>query len=1072
MPLADQDNILALIRGSAVNHDGRSSGLTVPNRSSQQAVIRQALKNAKLAANEVSYVEAHGTGTPLGDPIEVRALGTVLAEGRSPSQPLLIGSVKTNIGHLEAAAGVAGLIKVVLSLQHQQIPPHLHFQQPNPHINWDELPVKVPTQTVPWQTINNTRIAGVSSFGFSGTNAHVILEQALPPEPLPPQIDRPLHLLTLSAKSQSAVQQLLARYQHHLAKHPEQNLPDICFTANTGREHFSERIGVVASSTAELAQKLATLAPPVSATKRSKIAFLFTGQGCQYLGMGRQLYETQPTFRRTLDYCQQILQPFLDKPLVQVLYADHQQELLLENTAYAQPAIFAIEYALAELWRSWGVEPDVVMGYSLGEYVAATIAGVFSLEEALKLVAERGRLMQTLTPIAEMVSVLANAKLVSAAIQPYTEQITIAAINAPNNTVIVGLPAAIETVVSSLSAQGIYTERLSVSRGFHSPLLKPILEPFSQLVASVNYAPAKISFVSTVTGKSITTEISCADYWCQHCWQPVQFLAGMEALERQGVEIFLEIGPRPSLLPMASDCFASEMGMFLPSLRPTQSDWQVLLESLLSLYLHGYPVDWSGFDKDYFRLRLPLPTYPFQRQRYWVKDSQSSQTEKNNGKKDELFNFNGSPQKNDELVSQSEKSTNSFSVIKEFQPNLIREQLLAADLENRQKLLNSYLEEQVVRIMEIPISMLDRERPLQDMGLDSLMALVLKNWVETNLEITLQTENFFQEFSLNQLVINLCEHLVDVSNSKYEATKNLVVKAKMGDSDLSSDLLLCIQPKGSRLPFVCVHPGGLDPLCYENLVHYLSNDQPFYILQPSELNNFQNCNNEFLSSILIEEIASKCLKALHSIQPQGSYLLGGWSLGGCVALEMAQQLCEQGKEVAFLALLDVVNIMNLPFNEDWVLVFLFANYLGARHNKELVLKYDVLKKLDFAHQLNYLLKEAVELKLLPNNTSFTEVSHLFQSYKVGIHTSWKRAKDYIFKDYPKRITLFETSEVIQITNGISSSPFLSKKNWSNLFQKVPELHVVPGNHYSMFIEPHVRILAEELKRCLDALVTN
>jgi acyl transferase domain-containing protein/acyl carrier protein len=624
MPLADQDNILALIRGSAVNHDGASGGLTIPNVVAQQTLIQDALKNAKLAANEVNYVEAHGTGTPLGDPIEVRALGTVLAEGRSPSQPLLIGSVKTNIGHLEAAAGVAGLIKVVLSLQHQQIPPHLHFQQPNPHINWDELPVKVPTQTVPWQTINNTRIAGVSSFGFSGTNAHVILEQALPPEPLPPQIDRPLHLLTLSAKSQSAVQQLLARYQHHLAKHPEQNLPDICFTANTGREHFSERIGVVASSTAELAQKLATLAPPVSATKRSKIAFLFTGQGCQYLGMGRQLYETQPTFRRTLDYCQQILQPFLDKPLVQVLYADHQQELLLENTAYAQPAIFAIEYALAELWRSWGVEPDVVMGYSLGEYVAATIAGVFSLEEALKLVAERGRLMQTLTPIAEMVSVLANAKLVSAAIQPYTEQITIAAINAPNNTVIVGLPAAIETVVSSLSAQGIYTERLSVSRGFHSPLLKPILEPFSQLVASVNYAPAKISFVSTVTGKSITTEISCADYWCQHCWQPVQFLAGMEALERQGVEIFLEIGPRPSLLPMASDCFASEMGMFLPSLRPTQSDWQVLLESLLSLYLHGYPVDWSGFDKDYFRLRLPLPTYPFQRQRYWVETTKQA----------------------------------------------------------------------------------------------------------------------------------------------------------------------------------------------------------------------------------------------------------------------------------------------------------------------------------------------------------------------------------------------------------------------------------------------------------------
>ncbi|WP_208341233.1 type I polyketide synthase [Aetokthonos hydrillicola] len=616
--IADKDNILALIRGSAVNHDGASGGLTVPNVVAQETLIRDALKNGKLEANEVSYVEAHGTGTPLGDPIEVRALATVLAQGRSASQPLLIGSVKTNIGHLEAAAGVAGLIKVVLSLQHQQIPPHLHFQQPNPHINWEQLPIQVPTKMTPWQTTNNTRIAGVSSFGFSGTNAHVILEQAPAPQPQPSQIDRPLQLLTLSAKSQPALQELIARYQLHLAKHPDLNLADICFTANTGREHFSARVGVIASSTDELADKLTTLQPQVSSTKRPKIAFLFTGQGCQYQGMGRQLYLTQPTFRRTLDYCQQILASFLDIPLVELLYADHSQDSLLENTAYAQPAIFAIEYALAQLWRSWGVEPDVVMGYSLGEYVAATIAGVFSLEDALKLVAERGRLMQALTPSAQMVSVLANTTTVSAIIQPYAGQISIAAINAPNNTVIVGLPAAIEAVVSSLSAQGIHTEHLSVSRGFHSPLIQPILEPFYQFLTQVNYAPANLHFVSTVIGESSNTEISCADYWCEHVYQPVQFLAGMETLHRQGVDIFLEIGPRPSLLPMASDCSPSDVGVFLPSLRPTLPDWQVLLETLLSLYLHGYPIDWSGFDKDYSRLRLLLPTYPFQRQRYWV----------------------------------------------------------------------------------------------------------------------------------------------------------------------------------------------------------------------------------------------------------------------------------------------------------------------------------------------------------------------------------------------------------------------------------------------------------------------
>ena len=424
--VAARDNILALVRGSAVNQDGPSSGFTVPNSSSQQALICQALAMAKVEPSEVSYVEAHGTGTSLGDPIEVRALGTVFAEGHSPEHPLMIGSVKTNIGHLESAAGVSGLIKVVLQLQHQQIVPHLHLKHPTPHINWDELPVTVPTKQTPWQVKGKERIAGVSSFGASGTNAHVILGEAPVREPVPVTVDRSAHLLTLSAKTEAALEQLATRYQNHLATNPNLALGDICFTANTGRSHFNHRLAIVAESTEQLREQLQAFATGTLDTrlirgqlterKRQKIAFLFTGQGSQYVNMGRQLYKTQPVFRRTLDKCEQILHSYLEKPLLDVLYPEDSQELnssVIDQTAYTQPILFAIQYALAQLWQSWGIEADVVMGHSVGEYAAAAIAGVFSLEDGLKLIAHRGRLMQQLPSRGEMVAVMASEEQIN-----------------------------------------------------------------------------------------------------------------------------------------------------------------------------------------------------------------------------------------------------------------------------------------------------------------------------------------------------------------------------------------------------------------------------------------------------------------------------------------------------------------------------------------------------------------------------------------------------------------------------------------------------------------------------------
>ncbi|NES44814.1 type I polyketide synthase, partial [Moorena sp. SIO2C4] len=434
--LANGDNVLAVIRGTAVNQDGPSGGLTVPNGPSQEVVIRQALANGGVEPASVSYIEAHGTGTSLGDPIEVGALGKVFGKNHSIEQPVIIGSAKTNIGHLEVAAGIAGLMKVVLQLQHEQIAPSLHFNQPNSYINWSQLPLQVPTKPTPWQTNGKSHIAGVSSFGFSGTNAHVILEESpIEGNRQNPQegkttgnsedyLERSVHLLTLSAKTQTALSDLLSNYQNYLKTYPKLEIADICYTANTGRTHFNHRLAVVASNRQKLVDKLRQHQQEEEVTgifsgelpnnnTTPKIAFLFTGQGSQYVNMGRQLYQESPTFRETINQCEDILsnlETFQEKSLREILYPtdDSSDSSLLAQTAYTQPALFAIEYALFKLWQSWGIKPDVVMGHSVGEYVAATVAGVWSLEAGLRLIAARGSLMQKLPAGGEMISIMAS----------------------------------------------------------------------------------------------------------------------------------------------------------------------------------------------------------------------------------------------------------------------------------------------------------------------------------------------------------------------------------------------------------------------------------------------------------------------------------------------------------------------------------------------------------------------------------------------------------------------------------------------------------------------------------------
>ncbi|HLF25328.1 MAG TPA: type I polyketide synthase [Anaerolineae bacterium] len=649
---AAHDNILAVIRGSAVNQDGHSSGLTVPNGPAQEAVIRKALAFAGIEPGAVDYVEAHGTGTSLGDPIEVEAIGAALGTGRT--RPLMLGSVKTNIGHLESASGIAGLIKVVLAMQHEELPPHLHLRERSPRIPWPDFPIVIPTEPVAWTRGERARIAGVSAFGFSGTNAHVVLEEAPETNPHPQPLsltgrgagmrvsERPLHILSLSAKSEQALKELAARHASQLSNTPTHTLASYCFTANTGRAHFAQRAALVAASPEELRERLANLTAGEASKKRPKIAFLFTGQGAQYVGMGRQLYEAEPTFRATLDKCDALLRPYLNQSLIAILYPEqstiNSHQSSIDETAFTQPALFALEYALAELWQSWGIAPSAVMGHSVGEYVAACVAGVFSLEDGLKLIVERARLMQALPRDGEMAAVFADEATVAQAIAPYTQDVAIAAINGPEAVVISGRCESVRLALQTLEAQGFRSRALNVSHAFHSPLMEPMLDAFEQTAASVAYSAPRSDLISNVTGRLASDgEATSAAYWRRHIRQAVRFADSIQALHELGYDTFVEIGPSPTLLSMAQRCSPDATAAWLPSLRKGQDDWRIMLDSLGALYVRGADVNWAGLDRDYRRQKVVLPTYPFQRQRYWLEsgrkplDSRRSQVENRPG---------------------------------------------------------------------------------------------------------------------------------------------------------------------------------------------------------------------------------------------------------------------------------------------------------------------------------------------------------------------------------------------------------------------------------------------------------
>jgi acyl transferase domain-containing protein/pimeloyl-ACP methyl ester carboxylesterase len=867
--IEEGDNIYAVIKGSAINNDGSQKiGFTAPSIPGQAAVISEALAMAGINPETIGYVETHGTGTSLGDPIEIAALTEAYRKWTDRKVYCPIGSVKTNIGHLDAGAGVAGVIKAALTLKHGEIPPSLHFVKPNPEIDFENSPFYVNTQLSPWLTGAAPRRAGVSSFGLGGTNAHIVLEEAPRTELI--SSSRNYQLLLLSAKSDSALTKVTQNLTYHLEKGQVDNLGDIAYTLQTGRQAMDHRRMVVCHDTDDALSALDPINPKRVFTSIHKptereIAFMFSGQGSQYVNMGLELYRNESTFTQVVDYCSGILKTHLSEDLIQILYPDESiledASRKLQQTALTQPALFMIEYALAKLWMEWGLLPSAMVGHSIGEYVAACLAGVFSLEDALALVTDRGRLMQDL-PSGSMLAVSLSQK----EIESYLDgNLDLAVINAPSMCVVSGDGNAVDVLESELAVEGVGFRRLYTSHAFHSQMMEPILEDFSDRVGSVKLNSPKIPFLSNVTGTWISSdEATNPSYWASHLRQTVRFSDCLDELLKEPNRILLEVGPGRTLAMLAKQHPRKEREhVVLSSTRHPKgqmSDVAFMLNTLGHIWLAGIDISWTNFYKSEKRRRVSLPTYPFQRRHYWISPAETADAGR-------VMTITAPQVATEVAPDDSAQMEHTTAIAVEGAPR-------------------DSVEQSIAKIWQDLIGV-DQVRYYDDffeMGGSSLLALRLFSQIDQKFGKNLPLSTLFEAPTVEQLA--------DLIRDE--------------DREIPWSTLVEIKPGTSRPPLFLVHAAGGNILIYRDLAYHLDPDQPVYGLQAQGLDGEQ----PFLTTI--EEMADRYLKDIQAVESDGPYLLGGYCMGGTVALEIAKQLREQGKEVVMLAIFETYNWINRP----------------------------------------------------------------------------------------------------------------------------------------------------------------
>lgn len=761
--MADHDNIWAVIKGFAVNNDGCNKvSYAAPSVDAQAHVVAQAMAAAGVHPETISYIETHGTGTNLGDPIEMTALTQAFRASTDKKQFCAIGSAKTNIGHLDNAAGIAGLIKTSLAMKHKKIPASLHFETPNPKIDFDNSPFFVNTRLREWKTEGVPRRAGVTSLGMGGTNAHVILEET--PGQEPPGASRPGQLVLLSAKTNSALDKMTENLAGYLKGNFDINLADAAYSLAVGRKDFNYRRAVLCRDhdTAEAATILEKLTPgrvfnTVCTMTSRPVVFMFSGQGAQYVNMARELYQQEPVFREEMNRCFEILTPILGYDIKEILYPESESGRDINQTQFTQPLLFIIEYSLARLFMDWGIIPAGMIGHSIGEFAAACISGCMSLEDTLRLVADRGRLMQE-TAAGSMLSVGMNEKDIIQVLEQYPE-LSLAAVNSPKHCVVSGKTEAIEKLEKQLSQQSQFNKRLKTSHAFHSPLMESIMDKFGETAAKIKSDSPKIPFISGVTGTWITTEdFFDKRYWVDHLRKPVRFSAGIAEILKDPTRLLLEVGPGNSLCVLAAEQKKGEKktGDFIFSsirhIKQTDSDFTFLLKTLANLWLSGVPIDWKNYYKNEKRFRIPLPTYPFERKRYWldeVKQSESSQAVETRIGEDQE-----TPASEDAASAPSEKTV-QIEEEKTFQPRPeLNNEYIPPTTETERKVAEMW--EDLLGIK--PVGIKDN---FFDLGGHSLLATLFLSRVQDEFQIRLELRTIFEE----PIVANLAT-LIDSERNK------------------------------------------------------------------------------------------------------------------------------------------------------------------------------------------------------------------------------------------------------------------------------------------------------------------